>query len=76
MNSEKLLFTVGEAAERLNLGRTLLYGLVLRGEIASVTVGRCRRVPAAALDAFVAERLAVQMQRTSAQHGREVADAR
>jgi excisionase family DNA binding protein len=54
----KLMYTVGEAAERLGLGRTLVYRLVLRGTIKSVTVGRCRRVPAQALEAFVQERLA------------------
>lgn len=56
----KLLFTVSEAAERLGLGRTLVYSLVLRGDIKSVRVGRCRRVPAQALEAFVRERLSEQ----------------
>lgn len=56
--NDKLMFTVSEAADRLGLGRTLVYSLVLRGDIRSVTVGRCRRVPAQALEAFVQERLA------------------
>ena len=54
----KLLLSVSEAAERLGLGRTLVYRLVLCGDIKSVTVGRCRRVPVEALEAFVQERLA------------------
>jgi len=54
------MYTVGEAAERLGLGRTLVYQLVLRGVIASVTIGRCRRVPAEALEEFIAELRAAQ----------------
>jgi excisionase family DNA binding protein len=51
---DKVLLTMEEAAERLSLGRTVVYGLVARGELESVTVGRSRRVPVQALDAFVA----------------------
>ena len=54
----KLLYSVNEAAERLGLGRTLTYELVLSGAIKSISVGRCRRVPAQALEEFVQKRLA------------------
>jgi excisionase family DNA binding protein len=47
---------VEEAAEWLGLGRTKAYELVYRGVLPSVTIGRSRRVPFAALKAFV-ERL-------------------
>ena len=50
---DKLLVTVEEAAERLSLGRTHCYSLVMRGEIGSVKIGRSRRVPVAALREFV-----------------------
>lgn len=53
---EKVLLTVEEAAERLSLGRTKVYELVARGELPSVVIGRCRRVPVQALEPFV-ERL-------------------
>lgn len=58
MSIDSLLLTVSQAADRLELGRSLVYELVMRGEIASIKVGRARRIPAAALDQFVAERLA------------------
>ena len=51
-----LLVSVPRAAELLSVGRSEAYQLVLRGEIASVKIGRSRRVPMAALEAFV-ERL-------------------
>ena len=48
-----LLLTVEQAAERLGIGRTLLYALVSAGEIESVQIGRLRRIPADALPAFL-----------------------
>lgn len=51
---EGLLLTVEEAAERLRLGRTLVYRLISSGELESVTVGRLRRVPAECLADYVA----------------------
>jgi excisionase family DNA binding protein len=53
-NTLGLLLTVGEAAERLRLGRTLVYRLISSGELESVTVGRLRRVPAECLAEYVA----------------------
>lgn len=50
---EKLMFTVPEAAHQVGLSRSKLYELVLRGEIPSVTVGRSRRIPTAALAQWV-----------------------
>jgi excisionase family DNA binding protein len=51
---ERLLLTVEEAAERLSIGRTKAYELMASGELESVTIGRCRRVPVEALEPFVA----------------------
>jgi excisionase family DNA binding protein len=53
----KLLVTVEEAAKMLSVGRSLLYRLVLCQEISSVKIGRTRRIPVAALEAFIARRL-------------------
>ena len=50
---EHLVLTMEDAAERLCIGRTLMYSLVKAGAIESVRVGRLRRVPAEASDAFV-----------------------
>ena len=49
----KLLLTMEEAAQMLSLGRTYFYDLVMRNQIASVKIGRKRRVPIVALQAYV-----------------------
>lgn len=49
----RLVLTIEEAAERLGIGRTLMYALVSAGEVESVRIGRLRRVPTDALDAYV-----------------------
>ena len=54
---DKLLLTVPEVAGRLSLGRSLIYQLVLKGEIPSIKVGRARRIPSKGLEEFVAKRL-------------------
>jgi excisionase family DNA binding protein len=46
--------TVEEAARRLGVGRTTMYALLASGEIPSVTIGRLRRIPAEALNDYVA----------------------
>ncbi len=54
--SDKLLVSVEEAARRLSIGRSHLYGYLLRGSLPSVRIGRSRRIASRDLDAFV-ERL-------------------
>ena len=51
--TDKVLLRVDEAAAALGVGRSFLYGLVQRGEIGSVKLGRARRIPAKALEEFV-----------------------
>jgi excisionase family DNA binding protein len=46
-----LLLTVDQAAQRLGIGRSLLYELIATGDVDSVHVGRLRRIPAEALTA-------------------------
>ena len=53
---EKLLLTPREAAAVLGIGRSKLYELLQAGQIPSVRIGKCRRIPAAALRELV-ERL-------------------
>lgn len=47
-----------EAAQMLCISRTAVYGLIGSGELRSLTIGRRRRIPRAALDDFVTRRLA------------------
>jgi excisionase family DNA binding protein len=50
---DKLLLRPEEAAEVLSIGRSRLYELIGRGELASVRIGRSRRVPARDLVRYV-----------------------
>jgi excisionase family DNA binding protein len=54
----KVLLTVEEAADLLSFSRSLLYVLMANHEIASIKVGRIRRIPLTALHEFVGRRLA------------------
>ncbi len=57
---EELLVNVVEAARRLGIGRSKLYQLLGAGEIASLRIGKSRRVVVADLAAFVERRVAKQ----------------
>lgn len=46
--------TVPEVAELLRVSKMTIYRLTERGEIRAVNVGRNRRIPKAALDAYLA----------------------
>ena len=48
-----MLLRVGEAGQRLNLGRSVMYELIRSGRLRSVKVGRLRLIPTAALTQFV-----------------------
>ncbi len=48
-----LLVAIPEACERLQLGRSTVYRLMDSGELPSVSIGRRRLIPAAALEAYV-----------------------
>ncbi|RSN59586.1 excisionase [Actinomadura sp. WAC 06369] len=51
--AEAKLLTVPEVMAALRLGRCKVYDLIRSGELESVKVGRARRVPADAVDAFI-----------------------
>ena len=53
----RLLLDVREVGEQLGCGRTLVYQLIARGELPVVKLGRLTRIPASALETFVARRL-------------------
>ena len=65
MVNKVMLLTPDEAALRLSMSRSAFYQLLLSGRIASVKIGRSRRIPVAALDAFI-ERLEEAAQQGSA----------
>ena len=50
---DKLLLTPTEAAAALGIGRSKVYELMQTGQLQSVHIGACRRVPAEALYAFL-----------------------
>lgn len=50
---EQLLLTITQAASRLGVGRSKLYEIVRKGELASVRLGGARRIVAADLEDFV-----------------------
>lgn len=49
---EQALLTVEEAAQRLHIGRTRMFGLLKSGEIDSVQIGRSRRIRPEAVERF------------------------
>lgn len=56
--TSKLLYTTEEAGSLLGIGRTRMFRMMEAGEIGSVKIGKSRRIPAAALDAYVARLVA------------------
>jgi len=56
--TDEILLSVSEAARRLGIGRSLLYRLMLEGQVLSVKIGRSRRVPVWALEQFVKTKVA------------------
>jgi len=56
---ESILLTPEEAAEMLRLGRVTVYKLIQTGELASITIGKARRIPRRALDDYIAKRLMI-----------------
>jgi excisionase family DNA binding protein len=55
-----LLLTVEQAAEELQIGRTKMFALLDRGEVASIKVGGSRRVPYDELVTYVKRLIAEQ----------------
>ena len=55
--SYRLLLTIPEAAQVLGVSRSILYQLVQAGEVATIKIGRSRRVPIVALEQYVSARL-------------------
>ncbi|MEU6296848.1 helix-turn-helix domain-containing protein [Streptomyces erythrochromogenes] len=56
MRDDELL-TVPEAMARLKIGRSALYDLLRTRRLASLTIGRARRIPAHALADYIQRHL-------------------
>jgi excisionase family DNA binding protein len=70
---DKLLYTPRQAAEALGVSRSTLYALMAAGDVPSVHIGACRRVPAEGLRRYVARlatRSTIQDDRGRRQKGR------
>lgn len=64
--NNRVVLTIEEAAQRLGIGRTTMYGLIKTGKIRTVTIGRLRRVPTFCLDEYVQSLLTDQVSRDHA----------
>lgn len=53
--SAKLLLDVSDVMKVLGLGRSHVYGYILRGELRSLKLGRRRKIPIDAVHEFVAK---------------------
>ncbi len=58
MADRPVLLTVEETRSDLRVSRAKLYALIASGDLESVKIGRSRRIPSAAVERFVARRLA------------------
>ena len=52
---DRLLLKPTEVAEILRIGRSLVYGMLATGELPSIRVGRCIRVPKASLEKWISD---------------------
>lgn len=53
------LYSAEEAANRLGIGRTLVYYLIGKGKIQSLKIEGLRRIPREALERYIAEQTAL-----------------
>lgn len=50
---DKLLLKPIEVAEVLRIGRSLVYVMLATGELPSIRIGRCIRIPRASLEKWI-----------------------
>ena len=55
---DKKLLRPVEAALLLGVSRSMIYVMLTRDDLPSITIGKARRIPAAALDDFIQAQLA------------------
>lgn len=52
-NGTRMVYTPEQAAEQLQVSRRKVYELLRTGELRSVKIGKLRRIPLRALEAFL-----------------------
>ena len=57
MTADAELLTVPEVMARLKISRSTVYDLIRTRQLASITIGRARRIPVCALTALVHHQL-------------------
>ncbi|MBC3841827.1 helix-turn-helix domain-containing protein [Streptacidiphilus sp. 4-A2] len=57
MTADSELLTVPEVMARLKISRSTVYDLIRTRRLASITIGRARRIPANALNALIHHQL-------------------
>ena len=57
MTTDSELLTVPEVMARLKISRSTVYDLIRTRQLASITIGRARRIPTHALTALVRQQL-------------------
>lgn len=62
---EKRLLKPMEVAVILGIGRSLVYELIACGEVPSIRIGRCIRVPVEDLQKWIEERMTEAAQRST-----------
>lgn len=68
MTADKLLHSPEETASMLDLSRSQTFELLARGEIESFKIGRLRKVPREAIDAFIERQRAATGTQTAGSH--------
>ena len=58
--TQRLLLNVNEVASLLGCGRTYVYGMIQRGELPVIKLGRLTRVPASELEEFIRKQVFLQ----------------
>ncbi|MHB1939270.1 MAG: helix-turn-helix domain-containing protein [Candidatus Dormibacteria bacterium] len=58
--TQRLLLSVNEVASLLGCGRTYVYGMIQRGELPVVKLGRLTRIPASELEEFVRKQVSLR----------------
>ncbi|UNO40711.1 helix-turn-helix domain-containing protein [Streptomyces sp. MST-110588] len=54
MPTEPLLYRISDAMRVLSMSRTVIYDLIRTGRLRTVNEGRARRIPASAINEYIA----------------------
>lgn len=63
------LLTVEDVAMRLRVGKTTVYELLAHGGLKAIKIGRCRRIPESALNAWIVKQISAQSMHSVPERG-------